>query len=463
MLIKNLIHPRLKIETCNCRKGESWCFYGDNRSGINEFLSLLERELEPAATDILLLPDTPAIISCKLQQQIFEEEIRKDDSDFLDKIDPGTPARSFLPRTSLDHPLITTLSMQQCLDTGYRQLSSGQSKKLLLLRAILSGAGTIVIDSPYDGIDHQSCVVLNQALAQLTRTSVQLFILVRNVEDIPRWCSHLALFCQREMICQGRMAEVMLKIPSLTQKTANLFQADAYPIPPIIHPPATPKELIRLRNGFACYGNTNIFSGLDLTICRGEHSLITGPNGCGKSTLLHILSGDNPKCYANDLHIFGQKRGSGESIWEIKQHMGIVSPEIHRCHRVPGTALHVVLSGLFDSIGLYRNVATGERKMAEQWLAVVGLAHHAATPFRHLQYGDQRLVLIARALIKQPALLLLDEPTQGLDGTARTSLLNFLEAISHTDCSTIVYVSHREDEYRSFFHQHIHLETFKQH
>jgi molybdate transport system ATP-binding protein len=170
-----------------------------------------------------------------------------------------------------------------------------------------------------------------------------------------------------------------------------------------------------------------------------------------------MITGDNPKCYANDLRIFGIQRGSGESIWELKRDMGIVSPDLHRNYRAPGTTRQVVLSGLFDSIGLYRRPTGIQERRAMQWLEWIGLAGRAGQPFRRLSFAEQRLVLIARALIKLPRLLILDEPTQGLDNHNRAGLLDFLEQIAANRISTVLYVSHRQDEYRPFFRRHIRL------
>ena len=210
-----------------------------------------------------------------------------------------------------------------------------------------------------------------------------------------------------------------------------------------------------MKNGFARYGEVEVFAGLDLTINRGDHTLITGPNGCGKSTLLQILTGDHPLCYANDLIMFGKKRGSGESIWELKRQMGIVSPDLHRNHRVSGSGLAIVLSGLFDTIGLYDAPSQAQQQRARRWLERLGMAARAGQPFRRLSYGEQRLLLLARALIKGPQLLILDEPTQGLDEGNRRALLDFLAEIAAEQLATIVYVSHRQDEFRPFFSQQI--------
>lgn len=458
MIIKNLSHPRLTIDEFTVRSGECWCFYGSGRSGINEFLALLEGTLDECTAQTLDLPETPAIISFAIQQEIFEEELRNDDSDFMDRPDPGTLVREFLPAAALDNNLIDAFDMRGTLATGYRQLSSGQSRKLLLLEAMLSGRSTIILDSPYDGLDPHSCRELDRIFHQLDRTHLRLLVLVRNVEDIPPWCSHLAVFKNSVLTEQGSRKDILPVAAKMALAATRIFQDSPISDDGGLASQPLPGELVRLSDGFARYGEKNVFSGLNLSIAKGQHTLVTGPNGCGKSTLLHIITGDNPKCYANDLTIFGKRRGTGESIWELKKHMGIVSPEIHRSYRVPGSALHVVLSGLFDSIGLYRKVTAVQEKTAARWLAAIDMAEQAALPFRRLSYGDQRLVLIARALIKQPPLLILDEPTQGLDSSARRSLLDFLETVSRSgERTTILYVSHRQDEYRSFFCQHLHL------
>ena len=223
--------------------------------------------------------------------------------------------------------------------------------------------------------------------------------------------------------------------------------------------PARPPDnpLVKLTEGKVQYGDTLIFDGIDLTVTQGAHTLLTGANGSGKSTLLSLITGDHPQCYGNDLHILGFRRGSGESIWEVKKQIGIVTPDLHRNHRVAGTALHITLSGFFDTIGLYDDPDSTQIAHARQWLALVGLEQHSSTPYKQLSYGEQRLVLIARALVKQPALLILDEPTQGLDEVNRHRVMFFLEHLSSQKRTTIIMASHRLDEQLPFFSQHLAL------
>lgn len=456
IILEQFTHPSLSFSRFTVQRGQAWSIYGGNSSGTETLLRLLAKTLRNYSAERLELPEKIGFLTAQRQQELFEKELANDDSDFLDHPDPGTLVREFLPGRAVTSGIIQALDMEDCLDTGYRQLSSGQNRKLLFLTEIFSDAEYLVLENPFDGLDQKSRHQMEKILEEEMLAGRTLLLFVTNRGDIGKWCSHLALFHHGKLFYQGKMPEKNQLDPLLSSIQDNGNQQQGFDF----SEKKQRQELISLKNGFASYGDKQLFSGVNLRIESGDHTLVTGSNGCGKSTLFNIITGDNPKCYSNELRLFGRKRGSGESIWEIKNRMGIVSPTLHREHRGVGTALQVVLSGLFDSIGLYTKATRSEIAQAQKWLRWTGLVENAQTPFSHLDYGKQRLILIARALVKEPELLMLDEPTQGLDEQHRKQLLDFLEKVAGQHGTTIFYISHRTDEYRSFFEQRICLERY---
>jgi molybdate transport system ATP-binding protein len=446
------------IEQFQALPGQAWTLLGTNRSGIDDFFDLVAGRPFSGSAQELSLPDQPGVVSFKDQQAVYESELKKDETDFLDRLDPGTPAREFLENIEAHAGLIEALGMTESLDKGYRQLSTGQTRKLLLLAPITKGTTCLVIQAPFDGLDPDSCKELDRAMCHLFSKGIQILMFVYNKADIPSWTTHLGIMAEGTLVYQGLAEQVPASCLARTSRPDFQATVQDFSLPDEIRSDThEKKDLVRLHRCSAGYGGKAVFTDLSLVVGRGDHTLITGPNGSGKSTLLQVITGDHPACYTCDLTLFGIRRGTGESIWDIKQHMGIVSPDLHRNFRVPGSVLACILSGLFDSIGLYHPVTDIQKKRALTWLARLNMASMAPVPFRDLNYADQRLVLIARALIKGPALLILDEPTQGLDTPNRVALLDFLGDVAKDDLSTILYVSHREDECRDFFVQHIRM------
>jgi molybdate transport system ATP-binding protein len=461
MQIINFCHHNLQISRLETGPQETWCFYGENLSGTDTLVDLLSGNLQNWSADSIQLPEHPGILSFRVQQEIFEFELKNDNTDILGMLDPGTLTWEFLPDFHNHLPLIKAFGLDHCLDVGYKYLSSGQCRKLILLRELIKGATTLVLQNPYDGLDETSCCELNHILPRLADQGIEVIITISIPSDIPDWCTHLAVITDKHIVHAGpreRVFPLILKesrlIPSRHQVNSTiLFRYNA-------KVNQKSEELIFLQNGTAGYGDSLLFTGLDLVVRTGDHTLITGPNGSGKSTLLDIITGDNTRCYTNNLRLFGQKRGSGESIWDIKKNIGMVSPSLHRDYRVSCNLLQVVLSGLFDSIGLYKKVHDSACKIALDWLSWIGLQSKARSPFKSLSFAEQRLVLIARALIKRPKLLILDEATQGLDDHNRNNILMLLEEISNHGISTILYASHRKNEHKPFFIQKIPLDAY---
>jgi molybdate transport system ATP-binding protein len=205
------------------------------------------------------------------------------------------------------------------------------------------------------------------------------------------------------------------------------------------------QPLVDLKDVTVSYNGTRVLHGIDWTICEGQHWALMGPNGAGKTTLLSLITGDNPQAYANHVTLFGRRRGSGESIWEIKRRIGWAAPELHLYYPVSITCFNVVCSGFFDSVGLYHRCTEQQREQARAWMERLSIADWAEAPFRQVSEGQQRMVLITRALVKDPTLLILDEPCQGLDAANRARVLQTVDSVSeHLDAS-LIYVTHETD------------------
>jgi molybdate transport system ATP-binding protein len=203
-----------------------------------------------------------------------------------------------------------------------------------------------------------------------------------------------------------------------------------------------------MNNVTVAWSDHVVLDRLSWTLHAGEHWLIRGPNGSGKTTLLELITGDNPQVFNNDVRLFGLRRGSGETIWELKEKMGIVTYRLHTEYRSLGDLplTTVLVSGLHDSIGMYEQSGEEELSLAEKWLALVGFAGRGKVLFRDLSYGEQRAILIARGAIKQPPILILDEPCHGLDPFHRERILSLLQKIAEHGDSTILHVTHDETE-----------------
>jgi molybdate transport system ATP-binding protein len=213
-----------------------------------------------------------------------------------------------------------------------------------------------------------------------------------------------------------------------------------------LSPLTSKSEVIRFNRVTIRYGSRTILKDLDWTVLQGEHWSLSGQNGSGKSTLLSLVCADNPQSYACDISLFGHKRGSGESIWDIKRHIGYVSPEMHRSYRQNIPAIEIVASGLKDTVGLYTRPTEPERVQCRKWLNRLGIGHLENRQFLEMSSGEQRLVLLARAFVKEPDLLILDEPLHGLDDENRRMVKALVDQYCENPMVTLIYVTHYQEE-----------------
>ena len=337
--------------------------------------------------------------------------------------------------------ILNRLKIAPLLLRRLHQLSDGEWRRVQLARALLRAPRLLILDDPLTGQDWAFQREIGPALLEAaSREGIGLVLLIAAPSAALDVCTHALVLDEGRAVAQGPRDEVLaqtgLKVPAEEAITSGDAESASGAAP-----------VISLRDVNVVHGGVRVLAGVSWTVNQGEKWALVGPNGAGKSTLLSLILGDHPQAYANDIALFGRPRGSGESIWEIKRRIGWVSPELHRYHPPLVPAFDAVCSGFFDTLGLHRACSDVQQAEARTWMARLGIAGAAATPFRGLTRGQQRLVLIARALVKDPELLILDEPCQGLDAAHIGEVLEALAEVTRAPGRTMVYVTHRPSEF----------------
>lgn len=343
--------------------------------------------------------------------------------------------------------LLEIFDMESLLDKPVVLLSSGELRKFQMAKALLSAPRVVILDNPFIGLDAPTRQSFRQLLEDLIRkTRLQVMLVLSRADEIPDFITHVVPVEERICLPKRRLADyrssvrpVGLPVLSDDRKCRildlpyadNLYEA---------------AQVVQLDGVSIRYGNRVILDALDWTVNSGERWALSGTNGSGKSTLLSLVCADNPQSYACRISLFGRKRGSGESIWDIKKHIGYVSPEMHRAYLKQLPAVDIVASGLYDSVGLYRKVQEKDRAVCEWWMDILGIAELKDRNFLQLSSGEQRLVLLARAFVKDPELLVLDEPLHGLDARNRQLVREVIDTFCQRRGKTLIMVTHYEEE-----------------
>ena len=346
-------------------------------------------------------------------------------------------------RRRMKEHLYALFHMDALLDKLIITLSSGELRKFQLTKTLFANPRLLIMDNPFIGLDAETRDQLKELLQLLARErDMDIMLVIAKSDDLPEFVD-----------------EVITPTPDGPTTVAAESPADPVPAhvlsdaqrDAILSLPYTDTDydcqrVVDMRNVTIRYGERTILKDIDWTVMNSERWALSGQNGSGKSTLLSLICADNPQSYACDITLFDRPRGSGESIWDIKKHIGYVSPEMHRSYKRNLPAIRIVASGLMDSVGLYAVPNADDYDKCRWWMNVFGISHLADRPFLQMSSGEQRLVLLARAFVKDPQLLILDEPLHGLDLWNRQLVRDVIETFCQRRNKTMIMVTHYMDE-----------------
>lgn len=494
--------PALASVSWRLCAGEAWAALGPSGGGKDAFAAAVAGKVHVAPGEGGWyqngLTDRTALVSFEAAAELLRQERYNDDSDFVEGgISEGTSVRAFIAAGLPDdeagsypggvglerHPAVIACGLAGggvdagLLDRGLKRLSTGECRRALLARALASRPRLLVVIDPYEGLDTVTRSRLHTMLDALAAASVagdtaaSALLIVDRFEHLPAAVNRIVELVAGAIVFAGSRAEYETLLFSrastarIAASQAPVTPARAVPemsagVLPVSSRPhkadGSSEPLVELRNVTVSWSGRAVLDGISWTVRPGEHWLVRGPNGSGKTTLLELITGDNPQAYREDVRVFGQRRGAGGTIWELKSRLGIVSYRLHLEYRYldESSLEDVLVSGLRDSIGLYASASDGERALAGAWLSLAGFRGREHERFGKLSFGEQRALLVARAAIKAPELLVLDEPCHGLDEEQRRFVMSLLSAIAARGESTMLHVTHDPDEVQSF-EQHI--------
>jgi molybdate transport system ATP-binding protein len=437
----------LKNINLTIQPGEQWAIVGKSGSGKTTLAQALTGRVFHSGTVSFHLPNHTHANRILLIEQQHHFKNRSNTSDFYyqqrynssDSEDTMTVQEELQPFIDSQPAVnwIEQLHLTHVLPEPLIQLSNGENKRLQLAKALFLDPALLIMDNPFIGLDVEGRQSLHRILDTIVASGISI-ILITPPQELPDCITHVAVLENGQLVSAGKRSATRLKAAAVTpslpadviKKLKSAGESNHF------------TTAVKMVNVNVRYGERTILQNINWEVKKGECWSISGPNGAGKSTLLSLVTADNPQAYANELYLFDQRRGSGESIWDIKRRIGFVSPELHLYFDRGTSCFDVIASGLFDTIGLFRQISTAQQEQVQNWIQLLQLQSLQRRPLFQLSLGQQRMVLLARALVKNPPLLILDEPTQGLDEEQISYFKTLVNQLCETFNTTLLYVTH---------------------
>lgn len=422
------------------------------RGSIDRPFALDYQKEKSAQGKINSFRDLVAVVSQKypfknksnLQNFYYQQRFNSSESDEADTV------WEYLSQVQVDHlgpwnmeKVLTLFDLEKLSDKSLIKLSNGETRRLALAAALLRNPMLLLMDMPLTGLDVATRNDFDRIISQIIDSDLQV-VMTTTPEEIPDsiHCVGLLKDGKMEVLADKGALKELNGLGAGTPLGRNKKLEEI-----LTHYKTRHHDIILSLNRVTIkYGEKKVLDQVDWKVSQGERWLLKGPNGAGKSTLISLVLGENPQAYANDMVLFDRQRGTGESIWDVKRPIGFVSPELSRYFPSNQTCLKVVLSGLFDTMGLFKKVNQEQEDLGYRWLDVFGIAQLASLGLQQVSLEEQRCCLLARAMIKHPQLLVLDEAAQGMDEEMRQYFRSSLEQIIRRTSIAMIYVSHYQED-----------------
>ncbi|MES3019089.1 MAG: ATP-binding cassette domain-containing protein [Bacteroidota bacterium] len=337
---------------------------------------------------------------------------------------------------------VTRLNLEPLLDKQLIKLSNGETKRLMLAAALIRNPILLLLDNPLTGLDISARADFNGLLHEIKSSGISI-IMATSPGEVPDAITHVAVLGIGKI--EEQLPRDLFKHEEYKALSPDLDTPELESLLSISEAPDY-QVIVGMKDVTIKYGDKTILENLNWEITQGERWMLCGPNGAGKSTLLSLINGDNPQAFANNIILFDKKKGGGESIWEIKKKIGFVSPELFQYFPMESSCMHVIESGFYDTLGLFRRSNEDKASICLRWMHLLQIDTFAGSLFKNVSVSVQRLCLLARALIKNPPLLIFDEPCQGMDQEQQERFQYLVDEICKRSKVSLIYVSHYEAE-----------------
>jgi molybdate transport system ATP-binding protein len=470
--VRYLNNTIFKHLTFNITKGENWALIGESGSGKSALLQTIAGRFNvtggevkyhffdeflaqhPTGNEALTHQKLISLVESKhhfknrSNTSNFYYQQRYNSSDSEDALTVDEYLSTIKPASGDGlywnlEKVITTLNLVSLRSKELIKLSNGETKRLMLAAALLKNPALLLLDTPLTGLDVQTRAAFSLMIDEIIASGISV-IMATSPYEIPDAITHIAHL---------QNGEITQLIPKSDFKPEAFIQNGADNIDKAqlkallsAEPKPAYTYMVKMNNIHIRYGENQVLNNVNWQILPGERWALLGPNGAGKSTLLSLINGDNPQAYANDIVLFDKKRGTGESIWDIKKKIGFVSPELHQYFPTENSCLQVIESGYYDTLGLFRPSAPKQAETALKWMQALEIDKYARHLLKNIPASAQRLCLLARALIKNPNLLIFDEPCQGMDAHQQAHFKQVVNTICDLSDVTLIYVTHYQHE-----------------